>query len=199
MAGLSEVYSRFARALVPGRPFAFTYHHNSLDAYYPVAVALLDAGLVCTAVIPCPAEMGGSIHIHGSGSSIVDSVFVCRTTGKIPARLLATGSKPLAEIVAADLDHLRDGDVSVTEGDARCVTFGHLTRLAVWSLRAEWDASAPWEKKLDTVGRTIATLPSWEAILDRLRDVSSLARSRKDSEVREPRALYEVEEVEVAF
>lgn len=37
VAGLSEVYSRLALALVPGRPFAFTYHHNSLEAYHPVA------------------------------------------------------------------------------------------------------------------------------------------------------------------
>ena len=66
-----------ARALKPGAPLAFTFHHNKLDAYFAV-VAMLDSGLICSASLPCPAEMGGSIHIHGTASSIVDTVFVCR-------------------------------------------------------------------------------------------------------------------------
>ena len=199
VAGLSEVYSRLAGALVTGRPFAFTYHHNSLEAYQPVAVALLDAGLVCTASLPCPAEMGGSIHIHGSSSSIVDTVFVCRSTGRIPLRLLATQAGALAELVASDLDLLRRGGVVTTRGDARCITFGHLTRLAVWRLRGQWDRKARWGRKLETVARAIAELPAWEGVLDRLHGVSPLMDSRKGGEIREPQPPYAVEEAEVVF
>ena len=65
-----------ARALKPGAPLAFTFHHNKLEAYVAVGIAILDAGLVCSASLPCPAEMGGSIHIHGTSSSIIDTVFV---------------------------------------------------------------------------------------------------------------------------
>ena len=86
--GLSAVYSRMAGGLKPGAPLVFTYHHNKLDAYYAVGVAILDAGLVCSASLPCPAEMGGSIHIHGTTSSIIDTVFVCRASGATPARWL---------------------------------------------------------------------------------------------------------------
>ena len=82
--GLSAVFQRMARALKPGAPLAFTYHHNQIEAYYPLAVAILDASLTCSASLPCPAEMGGSIHINGTGSSVVDTVFVCRSTGSIP-------------------------------------------------------------------------------------------------------------------
>ena len=82
--GLSAVYSRMAAALKPGAPLVFTYHHNQLDAYCAVGVAILDAGLVCSASLPCPAEMGGSIHIHGTSSSIIDTVFVCRGSGAAP-------------------------------------------------------------------------------------------------------------------
>ncbi|MFH1092061.1 MAG: hypothetical protein V1742_10885 [Pseudomonadota bacterium] len=60
--GLSAVFQRMARALKPGAPLAFTYHHNYLRAYYPIAVAILDSGLTCSASLPCPAEMGASIH-----------------------------------------------------------------------------------------------------------------------------------------
>jgi len=97
--GLSAVYSRMARALKPGAPLAFTYHHNQLEAYYAVGVALLDAGLVCTASLPCPAEMGGSIHIHGTKSSIIDTVFVCRTSGAAPENWLFNTPERLIEIV----------------------------------------------------------------------------------------------------
>ncbi len=82
-AGLSAVFCRMSAALKPGSPLAFTYHHNRIDAYYPVGVAILDTGLTCSASLPCPAEMGGSIHIHNTDSSIIDTVFVCRSTGKI--------------------------------------------------------------------------------------------------------------------
>ena len=65
--GLSAAYSRMAQALKPGAPLAFTYHHNKLETYHAVGVAILDADLVVSATLPCPAEMGGSIHIHGNG------------------------------------------------------------------------------------------------------------------------------------
>ena len=77
-SGLSRVFCRMAEAMKPGAPLAFTFHHNELAAYGPVAMAILDAGLTCTAALPCPAEMSASIHISGTKSSIVDTVFVCR-------------------------------------------------------------------------------------------------------------------------
>ena len=100
--GLSCVYSRMARALKPGAPLAFTYHHNKLDAYCAVGVAILDAGLVCSASLPCPAEMGGSIHIHGTTSSIIDTVFVCRTSGAAPEGWRFDTPERLAAIVGED-------------------------------------------------------------------------------------------------
>ncbi len=79
--GLSTVFQIMAKALKSGSPLAFTYHHNKIEAYYPLAVALLDAGLTCSASLPCPAEMGASIHISGTSSSIIDAMIVCRASG----------------------------------------------------------------------------------------------------------------------
>jgi adenine-specific DNA methylase len=53
--GLARVYTSMARALKPGAPLAFTYHHNKLEAYFAVGVAILDSGLTCSASLPCPA------------------------------------------------------------------------------------------------------------------------------------------------
>jgi hypothetical protein len=162
--GLAAVFRNMAQALKPGRPLAFTYHHNRLEAYRPVAVAILDAGLACTATLPCPAEMGASIHISGTCSSIVDTVFVCRSTGSVSRRSLAGTTEEFSRMVADDLDQLRAGGVTLTRGDLRCIIFGHLVRMAVWNMRRCWDAAAPVNRKLATVERYLSTLPRPEEI-----------------------------------
>lgn len=156
--GLSAVFQRMAKALKPGAPLAFTYHHNRLEAYYPVAVAILDAGLVCTTTLPCPAEMGASIHISGTGSSIVDTVFVCRATGTILRKLTLDAPEVIARLVREDLDRLEQAGLKPTQGDIRCITYGHLVRLAIWHLRKVWRAGAPTDSKLDAVATEIRRL-----------------------------------------
>ena len=146
--GLSEVYSRMARALKPSAPLAFSYHHNKVDAYCAIGVAILDAGLICSASLPCPSEMGGSIHIHGTASSIVDTVFVCRATGAAPKGRLFSTADQLVKIVGRDLSHLANAVRTPSDGDARCIVLGHLTRIAVCMLRDAWNRSMPTAEKL---------------------------------------------------
>ena len=146
--GLSDIYARMAEALKPGAPLAFTFHHNKIDAYCAVGVAILDAGLVCSASLPCPAEMGGSIHIHGTGSSIVDTVFVCRKSGTKPREWLFSTSGQLLEIVRRDFADLDAAGRTPTHGDMRCIVYGHLTRMAVWTLREGWNRFGDTGEKL---------------------------------------------------
>ena len=146
--GLSRVYQRMAQALKPGAPLAFTWHHNKLDAYHAVGVAVLDSGLTCSASLPCPAEMGGSIHIHGTTSSIIDTIFVCRDKGETPREWLFTTGDELMPIVARELAQLTAAGRKPTAGDTRCIVFGHLTRMAIWKLRRDWDAEQPVHDKL---------------------------------------------------
>lgn len=162
--GLSAVFRNMARALKPGKPLAFTYHHNRLDAYHPVAVALLDAGLTCSASLPCPAEMGASIHISGTGSSIVDTVFVCRSTGVVSRWTLAETAEEFAALVADDLDKLRIGGLKPTRGDVRCITYGHLVRMTIWHLKQTWDSGLSGQRKLVAIARHVASLPQPDAI-----------------------------------
>jgi adenine-specific DNA methylase len=162
--GLSAVFQKMARALKPGRPLAFTYHHNRLEAYFPVTVAILDAALTCSAALPCPAEMGASIHISGTGSSIVDTVFVCRHTGTVPRWTLVETVEQFANLVSMDLDKLRMGGLKPTRGDLRCVIYGHLVRMTVWNLRGKWDAQRSAQEKLVAVGRYVASLPHPDGI-----------------------------------
>ncbi|MBI3099267.1 MAG: DNA methylase [Planctomycetes bacterium] len=146
--GLSAVFRGMARALKPGRPMAFTYHNNDLAAYYPIAVGILDSGLVCTATLPCPGEMSASIHISGTGSSVIDSIFVCRVKGRPSADSVKGTAAAVRALVEADCERLRAGNVEPTPGDVRCMAHGHLTRLATWHLRDEWDSGAPIDARL---------------------------------------------------
>jgi putative DNA methylase len=162
--GISKVFSRLGEALKPGAPFAFTYHHNYINAYFPIAVAVLDAGLTCTASLPCPAEMSGSIHINGTGSSIVDTIFVCRSTGTVPRRLLATSAKEILRLVQDDTKNLIAGEVNPTRGDIRCLIFGHLIRLTIWNLRQSWDKHKSVADKLSAVSDHIDSVGGVEAV-----------------------------------
>ena len=183
--GLSQVFAAFTRALKPGGPFAFTYHHNDVEAYLPIAVALLDAGLVCTTTLPCPAEMGASIHINGTQSSVMDTIFVCRTTGTIRASQFDTSQEALERMLHADLEKLQMAGLMPTAGDARCLTFGHLTRLAVWQLRSTWRDDVAVGDRLERVRTTLQQIYPLDLlqrfagqILSSLADVDLLAAMR---------------------
>jgi adenine-specific DNA methylase len=199
--GLSRVFVAFARALKPGGPFAFTYHHNDIEAYLPIAVALLDAGLVCTATLPCPAEMGASIHINGTKSSVVDTVFVCRTTGTVRASQFGTSRETLEHLLRADLENLQTAGLTPTVGDAHCLLFGHLIRLAVWQLRPTWCDEVPVMDKLDRVRIALQRIHSLDLthqlaaqVLSSLADVDLLASMR----VEEVQAIYDPDD-EIPF
>jgi len=163
--GLAKVYSKMAMALKPGAPLAFTYHHNKLESYEAIGVAILDSGLTCAAAIPCPAEMGGSIHISGTGSSIVDTVFVNRSSGNAPKDTICKTGDELARLIAGELSQLIEAGMKPRKGDIRCITFGHLTRLAIWNLRSSWDASLPTADKLALVANQHKALGDPEEIV----------------------------------
>lgn len=76
---------RFALATVFSDMLRYPQGERTLGFYLlpqrqgrPIIVAILDAGLTCTATLASPAEMTASLHINGTGSSTVDTIFVCR-------------------------------------------------------------------------------------------------------------------------
>ena len=71
------MFRHYAAALKPGAPFVFTYHHNDPAAYVAVVVAILDAGLDCTATLPRSGNERFASH-SGDEFLILDSIFVCR-------------------------------------------------------------------------------------------------------------------------
>jgi len=195
--GLSQVFVTFTQALKPGAPFAFTYHHNDVEAYLPIAVALLNAGLVCTTTLPCPSEMGASIHISGTKSSVMDTIFVCRTIGTIRANQFEATPQNLRQMLKADLEDLQQAELTPTVGDARCLLFGHVTRLAVWQLRSTWRNDVPVTDKLAQVRVTLQRIYPLDllsklaaGVVSSLSDVDLLAAMR----VKEEQVTYDAED-----
>ena len=111
---LSGVYRVAAKALRPGAPFVFTYHHNDLSSYAALVVAVLDAGLVPTTTLVCPSEMRGSIHINNADSSRVDSVFVLR---KPPVEVIGDRATPINARLIGHVQNLVDAGLTVTNSD----------------------------------------------------------------------------------
>jgi adenine-specific DNA methylase len=189
-AGISDVFQHFAKALKPGGPFVFTYHHNDPTAYLPLVLAILDADLDCTATLPAAAEMSASLHISGTGSSILDSVFVCRkptTTRKSKGRQVEMPldvSHECRTALAADAVAMRSGGVKITLGDLRCLIAGHVARIAIRTLRPAWNRDAPLPERLRTarecLERTTALADTPSSVEAVLSDVSP-ARSKSSS------------------
>jgi adenine-specific DNA methylase len=166
--GLAAVYRAMSNALKPGAPLAFTFHHNRLEAYYAVGVAILDSGLVCSATIPCPAEMGGSIHIYGTASSIVDTVFVCRSQGVVRRSHIFHTSGELIDIVRNELEQLQLAGMRPTSGDIRCIVYGHLTRMGIWNLKKSWDTSATTTYRLSSFAQALTAICNPQVVIESL-------------------------------
>lgn len=180
--GMSATFCMAAARLKAGSPLAFTFHHNRLEAYVPLAVAILDAGLACSGSLPCPAEMGASIHINGTGSSVVDTVFVCRQTGLVPRRWIVETATDLAAVIREEVQALAEGGLKATQGDIRCIAYGHLTRLAVWNLRAGWRRDHATPARMAAVQSWYSGFGGLAAVLAALEKCFADAPARQDWE-----------------
>jgi adenine-specific DNA methylase len=151
-SGLSRVFQHYADALREGAPFVFTFHHNDPQAYVPLVVAILDAGMDCTATLPAPAEMGASLHIARTKSSVLDSIFVCRR------EIVGLRSIPVKEQFKKDLSALESAGLVLTEGDIRCLVAGHIARIAINHLREAWDRTWPLHRRMSTANAALTQI-----------------------------------------
>lgn len=140
--GLSKTFRRYADALKPSAPFVFTFHHNDPSAYIPLVVSILDAEMVCTKTLPAPAEMAASLHIAGTGSSIFDSVFVCRRDSN-------PGSVDVDGALTRDMRQLSLAGIALSEGDLKCLLAGHVARVAVNRLWRNWKIERPLSQRME--------------------------------------------------
>ncbi len=188
-SALSAVFVQFAGGLKPGRPFVFTYHHNDPAAYAPLIVATLDAGLACSDVLPAAAEMSASLHISGTNSSVLDSVFVCRSRDSIPAVLDAPTTEPglfgpalaFVERLRHDIAAVAAGGVRIGLGDIRCVGSGLVAKTAARGLASGWRSDLPVSVKLRTAETAIDVASRAVHFEDAVGKVLALVGTRRRS------------------
>jgi len=143
--------------------------------------------------------MGGSIHINKTGSSIIDTVFVCRLTGKMPRRWIVETPGDIANLVREDIEYLRAGAVLPTRGDVRCIIFGHIIRLTIWQLRRTWQRDMPIEETLAAVARYIQNTGGFQSIEQCFGDDLSYAPRYQRAIVREDKTTYGTSDDDIAF
>jgi hypothetical protein len=124
--------------------------------------------------------MGASIHIKGTGSSIIDTIFVCRSAGLMHKKWLADSAYGIAQLVSEDLKHLKAGNIRPSPGDTRCIAYGHLIRLAIWSLRKEWDRHEDIASRMRRVNVWIQKIGGWPEV-ERLIHAGDSAYTGEDS------------------
>ena len=148
-----------------------------------MGVAVLDAGLSVTATVPCPAEMSGSIHISGTKSAIVDTIFVCRSAPRAPGGDPAGERERLEDLLAIDVAKLRAGGVKPRPGDLRCLALGHLTRLAVAGLRADWDTEMATGSKIAKIAESMDQVADVDPVVDRVLSERNARNRRSQREL----------------
>ncbi len=67
-------------------------------------------------------------------------------------------------MVKEDLAELRAGNVMPTSGDTRCLAYGHLIRLAIWSLRFGWQKDEPIAKRIASVAEWLHYFGGWNEV-----------------------------------
>jgi hypothetical protein len=142
--------------------------------------------------------MGASIHISGTQSSIIDTVFVCRSTGRIPSRWIVNTAEGVARLVKEDAGSLERAGVRPTKGDLRCIAYGHLTRLAIWWLRRDWEAEGNTLDRLSRVADWFRDMGDWPGVERQLHTAKSYP-TKRTSVVRESAASYGEHNGEVSF
>lgn len=140
--GLSNIFQHYASALKPGAPFVFTYHHNDPYAYVPLVVAILDSRMNCTVTLPTAAEMSASLHINGTSSSILDTIFVCRSEN------IQQPNTDVIKYLLNDINALNQAGLSLTKGDIQCLAAGHIARIATNQLYLNWDTALSLENRI---------------------------------------------------
>jgi putative DNA methylase len=69
-----------------------------------------------------------------------------------------------------DLNNLKAGGVKPTQGDARCITHGHLIRMAIWSLRKKWNKKAASAERIAAVAKWLRDFGGWPEVESHLGD-----------------------------
>ena len=85
----------------------------------------------------------------------------------------------MANIVRRDIESLAEAGLTATQGDIRCVCFGHMTRLAIWNLRGSWDSTRSVKVRMNLIDQWFTKFGGIDAVLAALHETFSKARQEQ--------------------
>jgi putative DNA methylase len=197
--GLCAIFKKMAAALKPGALLAFTYHHNAIEAYFPIAVAILDSDFISTASIPSPSEMNASIHINGTNSSRIDTLFICRSAKSLSCDQYPCSPEEIAKFVDIDISNLIKAKLKPKRGDIRCIAYGHMIRSAIAYLSTNWDNDKSTKERLNSVRLAIEEIGELDTLQRCLKSSSMQPIQSKLRSDPYPKHNYKVIENETSF
>jgi hypothetical protein len=105
----------------------------------------------------------------------------------------------IANLVREDIERLRAGTVLPTQGDLRCIIFGHLIRLAIWQLRHNWTRDMAIEEKVAAVAKYIHNTGGFRSVEQCLGDDLLSAPTSQRAIIREDKATYGTSDDDISF
>jgi hypothetical protein len=117
----------------------------------------------------------------------------------LPRRWLSETPAAVARVVAEDLSLLQQGQVKPTQGDTRCIIFGHLIRLAVWHLRSSWKTDVTTPDRMAVVQRWTKEFGGVEAVIEQLGTAYTTAEAQQNWQLSETGPPYTTRTDEISF
>ena len=114
-------------------------------------------------------------------------------------RTIVSTAEGVAGLVKENLEQLRMGGLKPTRGDARCIAYGHLIRLAIWNLRSGWVKDRPVEEKIRLVADAIESLGGALGVEKLLPTNLSRIAGKKDTVMCEIEAAYGADTDDISF
>ncbi|MEG3057379.1 MAG: hypothetical protein RQM90_15795 [Methanoculleus sp.] len=74
----------------------------------------------------------------------------------------------LADVVEDEIAQLKRAGMKPTEGDIKCIIYGHLTRMTIQELSGEWNSDLPAGERMERFSEAFLRFGDPQSILDLL-------------------------------
>lgn len=135
-AMIAKAWRECARVLRDDGLLVFSFHQSQESGWVALMRALANAGFIVTAIRPVVAEVTTSLtKVAAAAPNRIDVIVVCRKrSGPQPAR----SPGEARAVMMRSLTGLRDGGLSLGEGDVRSAVRAAVLSLGTWPLSADW-------------------------------------------------------------
>ena len=94
---------------------------------------------------------------------------------------------------------LQQAQVNPTQGDTRCIVFGHLIRLAAWNLRSAWNSKSSVADRMAKVQNWARDFGGADTVIKDLGTAYNGAPARQHWELLEAATPYKTRADEISF